>query len=321
MRFLILFTKTFLMDQSEKIYVAGHRGLAGSAIMRRLHDQGYTNIITRTSQELDLRDQAKVEAFFSHERPAYIFLAAAKVGGIHANNTYRADFLVENLNIQNNVLMSAYRHGAKKLLFLGSSCIYPKMAPQPLREDCLLTGTLEPTNEPYAIAKIAGIKLAEALYDQYGFRAISCMPTNLYGPNDNFDLQNSHVLPALIRKFLEAKESNAPTVTVWGSGSPRREFLHSDDAGSAFVWLMQNYEGRDFLNIGTGEDITIRELADIIREESGYTGEIVWDSTKPDGTPRKLMDVSRLHELGWRHTIELREGIRSTIAWYRREKM
>lgn len=309
------------MNKTAKIYVAGHRGLAGSAIMRRLQQEQYTNIITRTSQELDLRRQTDVEAFFAQEQPEYVFLAAARVGGIYANNTYRADFLADNLYIQNNVLMSAYRHGAKKLLFLGSSCIYPKYAPQPLREDSLLTGTLEPTNEPYSIAKIAGIKLAEALQDQYGFAAISCMPTNLYGPNDNFDLQNSHVLPALIRKFVEAHATNAPSVTVWGSGMPRREFLHSDDAGSAFVWLMQNYTSKDFVNVGTGTDVTIRELAELICREVGFTGEIVWDSTKPDGTPQKLMDVSRIHGLGWRHTIELTDGIRSTVAWYRREHM
>ncbi|MFY8000556.1 MAG: GDP-L-fucose synthase family protein [Candidatus Kapaibacteriota bacterium] len=304
------------MTHTNSIYVAGHRGLVGSAIVQRLREQGYTNIITRTSKELDLRRQADVERFFEQERPEYVFDAAAKVGGIYANNTYRADFLYENLAIQNNIIHSAYRFGTTKLLFLGSSCIYPKLAPQPLHEDALLTGPLEPTNEPYAIAKIAGIKLCEALRDQYGFQAISCMPTNLYGPNDNFDLQTSHVLPALIRKFIEAKESSAPEVIAWGTGSPLREFLHSHDAADAMIFLMQNYDGREFLNIGTGQEISIKALTELIAEIVGYTGTITWDSTKPDGTPRKLMDVGKLHHLGWRHKIELREGITSVVEWY-----
>jgi GDP-L-fucose synthase len=305
------------MKKNSSIYVAGHRGLVGSALVRALRQQGFTNIITRTSQELDLRRQQDVEVFFAATKPEYVFDAAAKVGGIYANNTYRADFLYDNLQIQNNLFHAAYKHGVKKFLFLGSSCIYPKLAPQPMREDALLTGPLEPTNEPYAIAKIAGIKLAEALRDQYGFQAISCMPTNLYGPNDNFDLQNSHVLPALIRKFVEAQQSEASSVVVWGTGSPLREFLHADDAASAMIFLMQNYDGRDFVNIGTGEEISIKALAEMIRELVGYTGEIVWDTSKPDGTPRKLMNVERLHALGWRHRIGLREGIQSTIEWYR----
>jgi GDP-L-fucose synthase len=304
------------MDKNSKIYIAGHRGLVGSAIVHKLTEQGFTNILTRTSQELDLRRQADVERFFEAERPEYVFDAAAKVGGIYANNTYRADFLYENLAIQNNIIHSAYRLGAKKLLFLGSSCIYPKLAPQPLHEDALLTGPLEPTNEPYAIAKIAGIKLCEALYDQYGFQAISCMPTNLYGPNDNFDLKTSHVLPALIRKFVEAKESGANEVVAWGTGAPLREFLHSYDAADAMIFLMKNYDGRDFLNIGTGEDVSIRALTEMIAEIVGFTGTITWDTTKPDGTPRKLMHVGKLHALGWRHSIALREGITSVVAWY-----
>ncbi|MCU0425175.1 MAG: GDP-L-fucose synthase [Candidatus Kapabacteria bacterium] len=304
------------MNYNSKIYVAGHRGLVGSAIAHRLQEQGFTNIITRTSQELDLRRQADVERFFEAERPEYVFDAAAKVGGIHANNTYRADFLYENLAIQNNVIHSAYRFGAKKLLFLGSSCIYPKLAPQPMHEDALLTGPLEPTNEPYAIAKIAGIKLCEALRDQYGFQAISCMPTNLYGPNDNFDLQTSHVLPALIRKFVEAKESGAKEVIAWGTGSPLREFLHSHDAADAMIFLMQQYDGREFLNIGTGEDLSIKALTELIAEIVGFQGTITWDTSKPDGTPRKLMSVSKLHALGWRHKISLREGISGVVAWF-----
>lgn len=304
------------MQITSKIYVAGHRGLVGSAIVHRLQEQGFTNIITRTSKELDLRRQVDVERFFEQERPEYVFDAAAKVGGIHANNTYRADFLYENLEIQNNVIHSAYRFGAKKLLFLGSSCIYPKFAPQPLREDSLLTGLLEPTNEPYAIAKIAGIKLCEALYDQYEFRAISCMPTNLYGPNDNFDLQTSHVMPALIRKFVEAKENGNASVTAWGTGAPLREFLHSHDAADAMIFLMQNYEGRDFVNIGTGKDISIKALTELVAEIVGFTGTIEWDTIKPDGTPRKLMDVERLHALGWRHKISLRDGIKNAVEWF-----
>lgn len=304
------------MTSSSNIYVAGHRGLVGSALMRHLYGNGYTNIVTRTSQQLDLRRQADVEAFFAQEQPEYVFLAAAKVGGIHANNTYRADFLLDNMQIQNNIIQAAFKTGTKKLLFLGSSCIYPKFAPQPMAEDALLTGALEPTNEPYAIAKIAGIKLCEAMRDQYGFNAISCMPTNLYGPHDNFDLETSHVFPALIRKFHEAKATGKPSVTLWGTGVAKREFLHADDAAAAMVFLMNNYNGRQFVNIGTGKDISIRELADLIREIVGFEGTLQWDSSKPDGTPRKLLDVSRLHELGWQHAIGLREGIQRTYQWF-----
>jgi GDP-L-fucose synthase len=308
------------MDIASKIYVAGHRGLVGSAIVRNLRAQGYENILTRSSAELDLRRQAAVEEFFERERPDYVFDAAAKVGGIHANNTYRADFLYENLAIQNNVIYSAFRFGAKKLLFLGSSCIYPKFAPQPMREDSLLTGLLEPTNEPYAIAKIAGIKLCEALREQYSFPAISCMPTNLYGENDNFHLETSHVLPALIRKFVEAKEANAPIVTAWGTGAPLREFLHADDAADAMIFLMKSYDGRDFVNIGSGEEISVKNLTETIAEVVGFTGEIVWDASKPDGTPRKLMDSSKLRALGWQPRISLPEGIRRTAEWFLRNR-
>ncbi len=304
------------MNTSDKIYIAGHRGLVGSAITRRLQQEGYTNIISRTSGELDLRRQADVETFFAQERPDYVFLAAAKVGGIHANNTYRADFLLDNLQIQNNIIQAAFRTGTKKLLFLGSSCIYPKFAPQPMNENALLTGALEPTNEPYAIAKIAGIKLCEAMRDQYNFNAISCMPTNLYGPHDNFDLENSHVLPALIRKFHEAKIAGSPTVTLWGTGVARREFLHADDAAGAMVFLMKNYDDKQFVNIGTGSDISIRELAELMKEIVGFEGELVWDDTKPDDTPRKLLDVSRLHSLGWQHTIGLRSGVQHAYEWF-----
>lgn len=307
------------MNLSDKIYVAGHRGLVGSALVRRLNQEGYSNILTRTSREIDLRRQVEVENFFAQEQPEYVFLAAAKVGGIHANNTYRADFLLDNLQIQNNILQSALKTGVRKLLFLGSSCIYPKLAPQPMTEDALLTGPLEPTNEPYAIAKIAGIKLCEAMRDQYGFNAISCMPTNLYGPNDNFDLETSHVFPALIRKFHEAKLAGTPSITLWGTGIAKREFLHADDAADAMVFLMKNYDGRQFVNIGTGKDISIRELAELMKDIIGYEGNLEWDATKPDGTPRKLLDVSRLHELGWQHAIGLREGIMQTYNWYRQQ--
>lgn len=306
------------MEKHAKIYVAGHRGLIGSAIVRSLREYGYTTIITKNSQNLDLRRQAEVEQFFEAERPNYVFLAAAKVGGIMANNTYRADFLIENLQIQNNVIYSAFRAGVTKLLFLGSSCIYPKLAPQPLKEEYLLTGPLEPTNEPYAIAKIAGIKLCETLKDQYGFNAISCMPTNLYGPNDNADLHRSHVLPALMRKFVEAKQSGAPSVTLWGTGTPLREFLYSLDAAQAMIFLMNHYDGRDFINVGTGEDLSIQDLATAIRDVVGFTGEILWDTSKPDGTPRKLMDVSRLHALGWRHSTTLNDGLQKTLQWFLR---
>lgn len=300
------------MEKSAKIYIAGHRGMVGSAILRKLASEGFDNIITRTSSELDLRNQADVRAFFEAERPEYIFLAAAKVGGIMANNIYRAEFLNDNLLIQNNVIDSAYRTDAKKLMFLGSSCIYPKLAPQPLQEDSLLTGLLEPTNEPYAIAKIAGIKMCEAYRSQYGSNFISVMPTNLYGPNDNYDLNNSHVLPAMIRKFHEAKEEGKPFVELWGTGSPLREFLHADDLAAACYFLMQNYNEPGFLNVGVGSDVTIKHLAEMIQKVVGFEGEIKWNTDKPDGTPRKLMDVSKLHALGWKHTIDLEEGITRT---------
>ncbi len=302
------------MEKNAKIYVAGHRGMVGSALVRKLQKEGYTNLVFRTSSELDLRSQVAVQDFFEQEKPEYVFLAAAKVGGIHANNVYRAEFLYDNLCIQNNIIHQSYVHGVKKLLFLGSSCIYPKMAPQPLREEYLLTGTLEPTNEPYAIAKIAGIKMCEAYRDQYGCNFISVMPTNLYGPNDNYDLQNSHVLPALLRKFHEAKLENKPEVVVWGSGKPMREFLHADDLADACMHLMLTYSEPQLVNIGTGQDVTIRELAELIQNVTGYQGTIVWDSSKPDGTPRKLMDVSKLHSLGWKHRISLEEGIKQVYA-------
>jgi len=297
------------MEKSSKIYVAGHRGMVGSAIYRKLHKEGFENIVTRTSKELDLRNQEEVDAFFENEKPDYVFLAAAKVGGIMANNTYRADFLYENLQIQNNVIHSAYKYAVKKLMFLGSSCIYPKFAPQPLKEDSLLTGTLEPTNEPYAIAKIAGIKMCEAYRAQYNCNFISVMPTNLYGINDNYHPQNSHVLPALIRRFHEAKLNNAEFVEIWGTGSPLREFMFSDDLADACFFLMQNYNESDFINIGTGHDISIKDLAFLVKKIIGYEGELRFDTTKPDGTPRKLMDVSKLHSLGWKHSVELAEGI------------
>ncbi|MCZ4243382.1 GDP-L-fucose synthase [Pedobacter punctiformis] len=297
------------MEKSAKIYVAGHRGMVGSAIYRKLQQEGYTNLLTRTSEELDLRNQQAVADFFASEKPDYIFLAAAKVGGIVANNTYRADFLYENLAIQNNVIHSAYINKVTKLMFLGSSCIYPKMAPQPLKEDYLLTGTLEETNEPYAIAKIAGIKMCDAYRDQYGCNFISVMPTNLYGYNDNYHPQNSHVLPALIRKVHEAKINNEKQIVVWGSGSPMREFLFADDLADACYFLMQNYNEPHLINIGTGHDLTIKDLALLIKDVLGFEGELVFDASKPDGTPRKLMDVTKLHNLGWKHKIELPEGI------------
>ncbi|QRR02877.1 GDP-L-fucose synthase family protein [Dyadobacter sandarakinus] len=300
------------MEKSAKIYIAGHRGMVGSAIHRKLVQEGYTNLVLKTSSELDLRDQHAVRAFFEAERPEYVFLAAAKVGGIMANNIYRAEFLNDNLLIQNNVIDSSYRSDAKKLMFLGSSCIYPKLAPQPLQESSLLTGLLEPTNEPYAIAKIAGIKMCEAYRSQYGCNFISVMPTNLYGPNDNYDLNNSHVLPAMIRKFHEAKEEKREFVELWGSGSPLREFLHADDLADACFFLMQEYDEAGFLNIGVGADVPIKALAEMIRTIVGFEGEIHWNTDKPDGTPRKLMDVSKLHALGWKHRIELEEGIRLT---------
>jgi len=297
------------LEKNAKIYIAGHRGMVGSAIYRKLVKEGYTNLITRTSAELDLRNQQAVKDFFDNEKPDYVFLAAAKVGGIIANNTYRADFLYENLAIQNNVIHQAYQNGVQKLMFLGSSCIYPKLAPQPLKEEYLLTGLLEETNEPYAIAKIAGIKMADAYRDQYGCNFISVMPTNLYGYNDNYHPQNSHVLPALIRKFHEAKTNATPEVIIWGSGSPMREFLFADDLADACFFLMENYNERNLINIGTGVDLTIKDLALLIKKVVGYDGALTFDSTKPDGTPRKLMDVSKLHQLGWKHQIELEEGI------------
>lgn len=307
------------MEKNARIYVAGHRGMVGSAIIRKLNAEGYQHLITRTSSELDLRSQAAVRQFFEEEKPDYIFLAAAKVGGIHANNTYRAEFIYDNMMIQNNIIHESYRSGVTKLLFLGSSCIYPKMAPQPMREDYLLTGELEPTNEPYAIAKIAGIKMCDAYRSQYGCNFISVMPTNLYGPNDNYDLNNSHVLPALIRKFHEAKVNGAPSVEVWGSGSPRREFLHADDLAAACYYLMQTYNEPGLVNIGTGEDITIKELAELVQQTVGYEGEIVWNTAKPDGTPRKLMDVSKLTGFGWKYSISLEEGLQRVYQEYAEE--
>lgn len=302
------------METTEKIYVAGHRGMVGAAIVRALEARGFHNIVARSHADLDLKNQQAVQGFFREERPAYVFLAAAKVGGIHANNTYRAEFLYDNLMIEANVIHAAWEHGVKKLLFLGSSCIYPKLAPQPLQEDSLLTGALEPTNEPYAIAKIAGLKLCEAYRDQYGAQFISAMPTNLYGPGDNYDLQNSHVLPALLRKIHTAKVEGRPAVELWGTGAPMREFLHVDDLASACLHLMEHYEGREWLNIGTGEDLSIRELAELVCAVVGYEGQLAWDTTKPDGTPRKLLDVNKIHALGWKARIGLRAGIEGVYA-------
>jgi GDP-L-fucose synthase len=301
------------MNKESKIYVAGHRGMVGSAILRGLRHQGFDNIIFRKSNELDLRNQTAVSEFFKKERPEYVFLAAAKVGGILANNIYRGEFLYENPMIQNNVIHSAYESSVKKLMFLGSSCIYPKLAPQPLKEEYLLTGLLESTNEPYAIAKIAGIKMCDAYRAQYGCNFVSVMPTNLYGPNDNYDLQNSHVLPALIRKFLTAKKNNDPSVILWGTGSPMREFLHADDLADACLFLMQNFNEEGLVNIGTGVDLSILDLAKMVKKIVGYKGEIVLDTTKPDGTPRKLMDVSKLHKMGWKHKIDLETGITGVV--------
>ena len=297
------------MHKEAKIYVAGHRGMVGAAIVRRLRQAGYQNLVVRSSKELDLRDQAAVAAFFAEEQPEYVFLAAAKVGGIVANNTYRAEFLYDNLMIEANIIHQAHVHGVKKLLFLGSSCIYPKFAPQPMQEEHLLTGTLEPTNEPYAIAKITGIKLCEAYRDQYGDDFISAMPTNLYGPNDNYDLQNSHVLPALLRKFHEAKVEGKPSVEIWGDGSPMREFMHVDDLAGACMFLMAQYSDRQFVNIGVESDVSIKDLALMIKEVVGYEGELAFDTSKPTGTPRKLMDSSKLHGMGYQPEISLREGI------------
>ena len=307
------------MDLNGKIYVAGHRGMVGSAIVRRLQQEGYNNIIVRTSAELDLKDQAAVNDFFAAEKPEYVFLAAAKVGGILANNTYRADFLYENMMIEANIIHAAYVHQVKKLLFLGSSCIYPKMAPQPLKEEYLLTGLLEETNEPYSIAKIAGIKLCEAYCDQYGCNFIAAMPTNLYGQGDNYHLQNSHVIPALLRKFHDAKEKGEANTEIWGSGTPLREFMFVDDLASACLFLMNNYDGKLFVNMGTGEEVTIKELATLVKEVTGFEGGIVFDSTKPDGTPRKLMDSSKLHGMGWKHTTSLRDGLAAAYGFFQHE--
>ncbi|MDP3970727.1 MAG: GDP-L-fucose synthase [bacterium] len=304
------------MDKNDKIYIAGHRGLVGSAIVRKLEAEGFTNIIKRTRKELDLVNQAAVTEFFATEKPDYVFLAAAKVGGINANDIYPGDFIYQNLQIQNNIISNAKEVGVKKLLFLGSSCIYPKLSKQPMKEEYLLTGTLEPTNEPYAIAKIAGIKMCQSYNKQYGTNFISVMPTNLFGFNDNFDLEKSHVLPALLRKIYEAKKNNQSTVTVWGTGKPRREFLFVDDLADAVYFLMQNYDEDEIVNIGTGEDIMISELAELIKKVIGFEGEIVYDASKPDGTPRKLLDVSKLNGLGWKADTSLEDGIRKTFEWF-----
>ena len=305
-----------MMEKDAKIYIAGHRGMVGSAIVRRLKKEGFQNLLLATSSELDLRDQQAVSDFFERKKPDYVLLAAAKVGGIQANNTYRAEFLYDNLMIQTNVIHHSWMNGVKKLLFLGSSCIYPKMAPQPLKEEYLLTGLLEPTNEPYAIAKIAGIKMCDAYRDQYGCHFISAMPTNLYGPHDNYDLANSHVLPALLRKFHEAKLKGEKTVTVWGSGTPLREFLHVDDLADACYFLMEHYDEKGLVNIGVGHDLSIRDLALMIKDITGFEGSLQFDTSKPDGTPRKLMDVSKLHHLGWKEKISLREGIEQVYREY-----
>ena len=305
-----------IIERNEKIYVAGHRGLVGSAILRKLRALGYTNMIVRTSKELDLRSQPNVKSFFEKERPDYVFLAAAKVGGIMANNTYPAEFIYDNLMIQANVIHYSYMYEVKKLLFLGSSCIYPKFAPQPIKEEYLLDGKLEPTNEPYALAKIAGIKMCQSYNRQYGTNFISVMPTNLYGPNDNFDLETSHVLPALIRKFHESKMNKEPFVKIWGTGSPRREFLYVDDLADACVFLMKNYNGNEIINVGVGKDISIKELALLIKEIVRYLGELKFDTSKPDGTPRKLLDVSKITNLGWKAKTSLKEGLTKTYQWY-----
>ncbi len=307
---------TIIMNKDAKIFVAGHRGLVGSAICRRLAKDGYENLLVRTRQEIDLTSQAQVRDFFEQERPEYVFLSAAKVGGIHANDTYPADFIRDNLLIQTNIIDAAYKSGSQKLLFLGSSCIYPKFAPQPMPESCLLTGELESTNEWYAIAKIAGIKMCQAYRRQYDFPAISLMPTNLYGPGDNFHLENSHVVPALIRKFHEAKEQNAATVTVWGTGKPCREFLHVDDLADAALFLMQKYDEEQIVNVGVGTDVTIAGLAELVKKTVGYEGKITFDTTKPDGTPRKLLDVSKLNALGWQAKIDLQQGLASSYQWF-----
>ena len=305
-----------IMNKSDKIYVAGHRGLVGSAIVRNLEAKGFNNLLLRTSKELNLTSQADVNVFFENEKPDYVFLSAAKVGGIHANDIYPADFIRDNLQIQTNVIDAAYRNNVQKLLFLGSSCIYPKFAPQPMKEEHLLTGELEPTNEWYAVAKIAGIKMCQAYKKQYGFNAISLMPTNLYGPGDNFNLENSHVLPALIRKFHDAKIKASENVMVWGTGSAKREFLHVDDMADASVYLMNNYSDSEIVNVGVGEDVSIAELAGIVKQSVGYTGEIIYDTSKPDGTPRKLLCVDKLNDAGWRAKINLSEGVESTYNWF-----
>lgn len=305
-----------MMEKDAKIYVAGHRGLAGSSIVRLLKQKGYQNLVLRTSSELDLRDQQAVKEFFEEEKPAYVFLAAAKVGGINANRLYPATFLYDNLCIQNNVIHQSYKNGVKKLLFLGSSCIYPKNAPQPIKEEYLLSGYLEPTNDAYAVAKIAGIKMCQSYHKQYGCNFISVMPTNLYGPGDNYDLENSHVLPALLRKFHEAKINQEPTVTIWGTGRPRREFLHVDDLAAACYFLMENYQEPDIINVGVGKDSTIAEMAQMIQKISGYEGRLVFDTSMPDGTFQKLLDVSRIHALGWQAQIGFEEGVRKTYGEY-----
>lgn len=305
------------MNKEDKIYVAGHRGLVGSAIVRNLEQKGYHNIITRSHAELDLTNQADVKAFFETQRPDIVVLAAAKVGGINANNTTPAEFIYENLQIECNVIHAGHEYGVKKLLFLGSTCIYPRMAPQPIREEALLTGPLEQTNEAYALAKISGLKMCEFYKKQYGDDFISCMPTNLYGPYDNYDLDNSHVMPAMIRKFHEAKESGAESVTLWGTGKPLREFLYVDDMADACVFLLEHYSEAGHVNIGTGSEVTIRELAETVKRVVGFQGSIVWNESMPDGTPRKLTDVTKLHELGWRHTVELEEGVKLAYEWFR----
>lgn len=307
------------MNINSKIYIAGHRGLVGSAILRRLQKDGHKNIILKTRRELDLLDEYAVKSFFEEEKPEYVFLAAAKVGGIVANNEYSADFIYENLKVQNNIIHNSYLSNVKKLLFLGSSCIYPKLAPQPIKEEYFLDGKLEPTNKAYAVAKIAGITMCQAYNKQYGTNFISVMPTNLYGINDNFDLKNSHVLPALLRKFHEAKMHDKKEVAVWGTGSPKREFLHVDDLADACVFLMSNYDDSDIINIGTGEDVFIKDLANLIKDIVKFPGEIVWDSKKPDGTPRKLLDVSKIHNLGWHHKIKFTDGIKTTYEWYKKQ--
>lgn len=305
------------LEKSSKIYVAGHTGLVGSAIVRCLDQHGFKNLILKKLSQLNLTRDADVYRFFEQEKPEYVFLAAAKVGGIHANNSYKAEFIFDNLKIQNNIVDASYQNGVKKLLFLGSSCIYPKLCPQPMKEDYFLSGKLETTNDAYAIAKIAGIKLCQAYHEQYGCNFISVMPTNLFGYNDNFDLQNSHVLPALIRKFIDAKESNANEVVVWGTGNPKREFLFVDDLADALLFLMENYDDPEIINIGMGEDISIKELGFLIKNITEFEGEVIFDPSKPDGTPRKLLDVSKLHNLGWQHKTSLQEGICKTIHWYK----